>query len=582
MQQLLLSDSFPDNSSLSCYKLRNYQVEMLKKIHFFLGQSRKVMVQSPTGSGKTVTFSYLAKDYLEQGKRITIVAHRAELIYQTAEKIKSICGVEPGLVIPQEKPNYDSPIQIAMKDTAKNRLKHLQPADLIIVDEAHHSICKSYESIINHSENSHLVGFSATPVRNDGQGFQNLYDEIVIGPSVRELIDLGMLTKFRTFVSANPIKVKEARKNRQKKSDYTAAELNKASEKIVCGDIVAEWQKHANNKQTVVFCHNIATCEKIAKAYADEDIKVAYITQHTTAGDRKQIVQDFAGKKIQVLVNCMVFTEGFDSPGVECIQMLRPTASLSLWIQMVGRGLRPAEGKEYCLILDHTDNTLRLGFPDDPVEWSLEAVSLPEKSAFALKHDCGHFFKPLPHEQKPVRILQTIPENNSFQAEHQCVCPACQETMIFKQWHCIEKIDSFSSPQELVFLKNMALQEITEIMAKKEEEKRQEQQRIALWEKRKTELDKLIKSTIDKIFHREVEVFRNRPFSVWYKFKENEIIRENINEISREHVEYLRKKIYCEITKKPKEGWLFYAMKEIKQMRTIPHVDDYLENDWEF
>ncbi len=166
-----------DNSMLTEYTPRDYQLSLIQKAEALLSQKQRVMVQAPTGAGKTVIFSHLAKNQLEQGNRITIVAHRAELIYQTAEKIESICGIKPGLVIPQRKPNYDSPVQIVMKDTAKNRLNLLPPADLTIIDEAHHAICKSYEAIINHSPNTKLLGFSATPTRNDGQGFRGILSQ---------------------------------------------------------------------------------------------------------------------------------------------------------------------------------------------------------------------------------------------------------------------------------------------------------------------------------------------------------------------------------------------------------------------
>ncbi len=243
----------------------------------------------------------------------------------------------------------------------------------------------------------------------------------------------------------------------------------------------------------------------------------------------------------------MVFTEGFDCVGIECIQMLRPTTSLSLWLQMLGRGLRIAPGKEYCTILDHTDNALRLGFPDDPVCWSLDAVSLPEDSVRALKHDeCGHLFRPLPHELKPVKLIQ-VNRDGSYTTLHHAKCPNCGQQIEFEQKHSIH--DQGEKP-ELEFVKSEAMIEISALLNPEPTEQEFNQ----------------ITNIIDELFHKEVEVLGHKPFAVWHRFKEDLRILEHLDQITREHLEYLRVKIYCPFTEKPRPGWVFYAMKELVEL----------------
>ena len=412
----------------SKYALREYQSDLIEKIYkSWKAGNKRVMLQLATGGGKTIVFTDIVKTFLSQNFKSLVIAHKKELITQAHGKIKEIIGIEAGLIKAGFKPDFTPPIQVASIQTLIRRNK--PPADLLVIDEAHHSCAKSYSDLFEIYKNSYILGVTATPCRNDGQGFNLLYDDLIKGPGVDWLIEMGYLSQFRLFAAEIKLEVKEGKNN---KKEYSQAALSKAIREngIVNQNAIDTWFKYAPNKQTVVFCVSVEHSIAIRDLYRDRGIKAEHLDGNTPDALRDLIIQDFRDKKITVLTNCEIVSEGFDVPGIECVQCIRPTKSLGLWLQMLGRALRPCNGKEYAVILDHTFNYVKLGLPDLNRAWSLEPISL-ESDRYTLECDfCFHVFRALSHERSRV-VRVGINSKGEFRKYYQATCPACQNEVEF-------------------------------------------------------------------------------------------------------------------------------------------------------
>lgn len=355
-------------------KLRNYQQDLVDKIYARWQQGdRKIMAQCPTGGGKTIIFTEIARQFIAKGTRVLILAHRQELIIQAANKVQEIIGVEPGIIKNGFKPNYEALIQIGSIQSvvSPSRLSQLTKVGLVIIDESHHfNLNNSYGKILFQFSNAYILGVSATPIRLDGKGFDNYFDSLVYGISVQELINRGYLCPFKLYAAEHQMKT-EGIKNCN--GDYSLSQLAKENNAIkLSGQLVKTYRQYADNKKTIVFAINVEHSRDIVKAYKRSGINAAHLDSKCSVKERQTILKQFAQGEIKVLSNCELFTEGFDLPSLEAVQIARPTKSLSLWLQMVGRVLRPSEGKKLALILDHTDNYLIHELPNHPRVWTLD------------------------------------------------------------------------------------------------------------------------------------------------------------------------------------------------------------------
>ena len=368
-------------------ELRPYQSDLLEKILFywFEEQCRRLMLQLPTGGGKTVIFASLIENLSKKGLISLILVHREELIQQAVEKLRKVTRKKIGIIKAGYKPNYKAKIQVASVPSLIRRLHHLPKVDVLIVDEAHHTTAESYRKCISAYENALLLGVTATPIRLDGTGFRDLYDELIVGPSIKELTKNKYLSRLRLFADANPMTTKGVR---MAQSDYSVsglAKLNDAYE--LSGELIESYRHHADGRQCVVFAINVEHSKTIAERYQGAGIPAAHLDASVSATERKAILEQFRKGKIKVLCNCALFDEGFDLPELGAVQIAKPTASLTRWLQMIGRSLRPSKNKDYAIILDHTKNWAIHGLPTREREWTLDGVKEEEK--IALKRDEG-------------------------------------------------------------------------------------------------------------------------------------------------------------------------------------------------
>lgn len=339
--------------------LRQYQTDAIAKLRKSLSTGHKrPVVQMPTGAGKTIAAAEIVRMARDKGNRILFCVPSISLIDQTVEKFERHDIWEIGVIQAlHERTDPSQPVQVCSVQTLARR--EIPEADLIIVDECH-VIFKFYDTWFNSEQwkNIPVVGLTATPW---AKGMGRLYDDLIIGTTTQELIDLGHLSDFRVFAPSHPDLTGVA----VVAGDYNKKQLGKAMDKApLVADIISTWLERANNRPTICFAVNRAHAKHIQNLFLEAGVPTGYMDAFTPLEERAEIAKDFADGKLKIVCNVGVLTTGVDWD-VRCIILARPTKSEILYTQMIGRGLRTAEGKKDCLILDHSDTTIRLGFVTD-------------------------------------------------------------------------------------------------------------------------------------------------------------------------------------------------------------------------
>lgn len=368
-------------SQLEIYKqatiaLRDYQQALIRLVYEKWDKGLlKILMQLPTGGGKTIILAAIARNFFQRQEPILVIAHTEELIFQLRDALELACGVMVGVIKAGVKANPERLIQVASVQTLRNR--DLPAAALVIIDEAHHATAKTYREIIESYPDSYILGVTATPCRTDGSGFDDLFNALVSITSPRELIEQGYLCDYKLIASPQAISTKGIKTTG---GDFNNRELADSVDVVeLAGDLIGAYKLYALAKKCVVFAINCNHSKAIAQRYNAAGIPAEHLDGETPEVDRKAIIERFRTGETLVLCNVNIVTEGFNLPDIEVVQVARPTKSLSLWLQMVGRGLRTAEGKDIALILDHTDNFARLGMPDANHIWLLEGVTVAKE-----------------------------------------------------------------------------------------------------------------------------------------------------------------------------------------------------------
>lgn len=391
------SSKYSNENSIPAFCLRDYQQELIQRVFtdWWSSGRLKPLLQLPTGGGKTLLFSAITREFTQKGERVLVLAHQEELVIQAKEKLELITGIATGVIKAGYRRTPEALIQVASIQSLIRR--EMPPAALLVIDEAHHSAARTYQRVIENYLGSYILGVTATPCRIDGQGFKNTCDSLIVGPSTRELIDQGHLCDYKLFAAQNSIDTTGVRKTA---GEFNQRQLAKAvGESLLLGDLISTWKTHAQGKKIVVFAIDVLHSQEIAKAYLDADIPAEHLGGETPDRERQAILERFRSGETLVLCNVGIITEGFDLPDIEAIQCVRPTASVVLWLQMIGRSLRPALRKKRAIIIDHTANWRTHGLPDDEREWSLDPISIKPSVRGAVEClECHHVFKPFPHE----------------------------------------------------------------------------------------------------------------------------------------------------------------------------------------
>ncbi|PZO38211.1 MAG: type III restriction endonuclease subunit R [Pseudanabaena frigida] len=358
-------------------ELRDYQKRVIDEIYttWRLGK-RSILLAMPTGSGKTRTFSELAKHFYDRQQRVLLLVHREELLWQARNTLEKTLRSPIGVIKADRPMHLEYPVQCASVQTLVKRLEKqevdLGAIALVIVDEAHLSLAPSYLKILSYFPEALILGVTATPSRLDGRGFDRLYEALVIGPSVSELIWRGFLADYDVLAPESFLPTEEG--IRIAGGDFNSADLaERIDRRYVAGCAVDAYMRHAHQKRCVVFAINLDHSKAIAERYRTAGIAAEHIDGETVPKERQAILERFRGGQTRVLCNVNLFTEGFDVPEIEVIQLCRPTKSVALHLQMLGRGLRPKGGSK-ALVLDHAGNCLRLGGAKAERNWTLQGL----------------------------------------------------------------------------------------------------------------------------------------------------------------------------------------------------------------
>jgi DNA repair protein RadD len=389
--------------------LRPYQTQLVTEIRgqYQLGH-KAVLAVLPTGGGKTVCFAHIAQAASIKGNRVLILVHRAELLDQASRAMP----VPHGVIAAGRGMDLSHTVQVASVQTVARRL-HLLPRDffqLLVVDEAHHTTAGTWAKVIAHFSQAKLLGVTATPIRGDGRGLGEHYQAMVQGPTSQQLTDDGYLAPAR--VLAPPGFDSAGLRKRMGDFDTKQAEQRVGT---IMGDCLGHYRKHLSGQTAIAFCCSVAHAEAVAHLFQSASIDGSMDT-----GTRRELLADLGTGRLKVLTSCALIGEGVDVPSVGGCILLRPTASVGLHLQMIGRCLRPQLGKT-AVVLDHVGNTLRLGHHLEERDWSLDGLRKRDREAapsvkvcpqcFSTSvstaqvcRDCGHVFTP--PERRELRQVE--------------------------------------------------------------------------------------------------------------------------------------------------------------------------------
>lgn len=356
-------------------RLRDYQADLVERTRAALKRTRRVLVQLPTGGGKTACASFMADGAARRDFRTWFICHRAELLTQAHLTFKKY-GIRHGMVGAGFPLDVGAPVQVCSIDTLKNRLHVLPPPKQRLWDECHHLGASGWRQVQEAQPNCFDVGFSATPERLDGNGLDDAFGEMVCGPQSGWLIENGYLSDYRYFAPPPPANLVA-----RGKGDGVGRQADVLNQPKLMGDVVTHWWRHARGLRTVGFACNVAHSLAMVAAFNAAGIASAHIDGNTPADERRRIIRDFATGRIVVLWNVALIGEGFDLSAIaqmdvtiDCVILNRKTQSLSLFLQWVGRALRPSPGK-VAVILDHGGNRELHGMPCDEREWTLQGAT---------------------------------------------------------------------------------------------------------------------------------------------------------------------------------------------------------------
>jgi len=357
------------------FNLHPYQEKLVRRARDSYKQGYKFpLIVSPCGSGKSVVISEIARLTTMNSKRVLFLVHRRELIDQIKETFaKNNVALEL--------------VEFGMVQTIVRRLDKTIKPDLIITDESHHAKAGSYKKIYEYFDGVPKLGFTATPIRLNGDGLGDVNDIMIEEVDVQYLINNQFLTPFRYFApNLIDTDVLSTRMN-----EFTTASIDKTISKKIYGDCVEHYRKLADGEKAIAYCHSIESSINTAQAFNDAGIPAAHIDGKTPKPIRDEIIQKFRDGAIQVLSNCEIIGEGFDVPDCSTVILLRPTQSLSLYIQMAMRGMRYRPNKT-SIIIDHVANYKLHGLPNTPREWSLESKKKKKQNSIFAKQcpDCQY------------------------------------------------------------------------------------------------------------------------------------------------------------------------------------------------
>lgn len=394
-------------------ELRPYQINLIEEIFNKWRQGKKsVLLQMPTGTGKTVLFSDIVRRGVtaKTKRRILIVVHRKELVEQIKKEL-ILREVDAGIIMSGELPDHNKYAQIATIQTFSRREEHPQ-ADLVIIDECHHATADTYKALWDIYPNAKFLGVTATPCRLSGEGFDDVFEELIASMSIKKFIEQKHLVQTIHYACASP----NLTSVRKSKGDYETKTLSQAMlNQSVMSDVIETYLEHCKDKSAIAFAVNVEHSKEIVQRFKSKGVNAEHIDATTPRDLRQQILSDFRNGLIKVVSNVEIINEGFDFPKCEAVLLARPTKSLSLYLQMVGRVMRTASNKTEGIILDNAGLWNEHGLSTMDRNWQLSGADknnrrepLMNKELIAINED--GFIKEI-NKNRPIEIkgLQLIP-----------------------------------------------------------------------------------------------------------------------------------------------------------------------------
>lgn len=397
-------------------QLRPYQLTVLPRLRaLFASGVRAVMLESPVGSGKTVISAYFVESAVNKGSRVAFFAHRRELINQTYDKLKEAGVTDLAVMMANDRRrNEDAQVQVWSVDTFRARYKLDMPArwppfDIIVIDEAHRSCSNTYRTIIEYYRGcgAMILGLSATPVRTDGRGLGDMYQHLEVVAKPSQLISDGFIVEPTVYSTGRP----DLTGIKKTGGDYNSAQLEeRVSDRKLVGAIVPHWRRHADGMKTICFAAGINHSKLIVDEFKAAGVAAEHVDGNTPTDERDAIFSRLELGHTTVVSNCDVTTEGWDMPSVKCAILARPTASTRVFVQQVGRVMRPFQGQKP-VILDHAGNCFYHGLPQEDRDYSLSNSKPPKEKRTKVRMcpECGAVMLP------SVKICESC--GFEFQAE---------------------------------------------------------------------------------------------------------------------------------------------------------------------
>lgn len=402
-------------------RLRDYQINGIDDIINAWADCKSVLFQMPTGTGKTTLFCEIVRKFnteLYPDKKVLIITHRKELVEQAFNRLVSDFHLTTGIISSNFIGNKSSLIQVASIQTLIRRGEHQKDIfSLVIIDEAHHALASTYKKLWDFYPSAKFLGVTATPIRTNGDGFEDLFDKLITTAPIKWFIKQNHLTDIRYFASHTP----DVSNIKIRAGDYDETELSEVmQDNAVMADLVQSYIDFAVGKKMIVFAVNRAHCTKIVEKFNSNGFPAKAIDTYTPTDERRKIVEGFRKNEFKILCNVNIFTEGFDCPDVDAVQLARPTKSLTLFLQQVGRCMRPYQNKQYGIVLDNAGLWKEHGLPKMDRNWSLNGTDkniCPAQKAIIGIKEVSTRENNQPQESKGIRLVEVGELDNIISAK---------------------------------------------------------------------------------------------------------------------------------------------------------------------
>jgi superfamily II DNA or RNA helicase len=367
------------------FKLHDYQQTLVNKARqAYIDGYNAPCVVAPCGAGKSVVISDIARLTTDKGNRVLFLVHRKELVDQIRNTFQ------------KNEVNLDL-VEFGMVQTVVRRLNKTPKPALIITDESHHGLAASYRKIYDYFKDVRRLGFTATPIRLDGSGLGDINDILIEEVDAEWLIENHFLSPYK-YYAPKLIDVSKLKLTNLK--EFSSSSIDDAlHDKTIYGDVIKHYRDLADGEQAIAYCHSVEASKYTAEQFKTHGIHATHLDAKTPKDERDSIIKAFRNKEIRILCNVDLIGEGFDVPDCSTVIMLRPTQSLSLFIQQAMRGMRYKPGKT-STIIDHVDNVRRFGLPDQKRHWSLSGKKKSSSEAEIKIKQCPNCFAVYPSNEK--------------------------------------------------------------------------------------------------------------------------------------------------------------------------------------